>query len=132
MKMQNTTSLVIIDTESHALARRAVDRTLEIFPADEVIIFSDDAEKWAPYSIVPIGKITALADYNRAILADLPNRLKTDFALVIQFDGFAINASAFTDDFYSYDYIGAPWAAGYAPGPGVVAATAGSASAPDA
>jgi hypothetical protein len=104
-----TTTVVIIDTESYALARRALERTLEVFEADAVLVFSDDAAAWAPHAVTAIAPIRALADYNRILIEGLPNLLTTDFALVIQFDGFALNGDKFTDDFYGFDYIGAPW-----------------------
>lgn len=104
-----TTTVVIIDTESYVLARRALERTLDVFEADAVLIFSDDAAAWAPHPVTAIPPIRALADYNRILIERLPHLLTTDFALVIQFDGFALNGDRFTDDFHGFDYIGAPW-----------------------
>lgn len=123
--MRPSTSVAIIDTESHALAERALRRTLDSFPADEALIFTDRAEPWGGRPIVQIDRIQSLTDYNRIIFEMLPAKVKTDFVLVIQFDGFAINARKFTEDFFDYDYIGAPWAAGLVPDHGATVGNGG-------
>jgi hypothetical protein len=46
--------------------------------------------------------------------------LDTEFALCIHEDGFPIDLSLWTDEFFDYDYIGAPWAAGNEWGPKTV------------
>jgi hypothetical protein len=115
MKGSATTSVVIIDTESYDLALVALHNTLQRMAADDVVIFSDDPSRWGAYSVAPISKITSMADYNRIVIERLPEALKTDFALLIQFDGFAIDASSFSEAFYDVDYIGAPWPAALFP-----------------
>tara|TARA_R110000824_G_scaffold28264_11_gene95232 strand:- start:11561 stop:12283 length:723 start_codon:yes stop_codon:yes gene_type:complete len=39
----------------------------------------------------------------------LVEHIKTDFMLMIHPDGFVINPSSWTDEFFEWDYIGAPW-----------------------
>ena len=58
-------------------------------------------------------------------MLELPNKLKTDFALIIQFDGFVINPTSFTEFFYKFDYIGAPWKAGAIFGSGAIVGNGG-------
>lgn len=111
MSRKRTISLVIVDTDAYELARRALDQTIERFPVDDVLVFSDDASKWEGYGIRRIEKISSMADYNRVLLRELATHLRTEFALVIQFDGFVINPTMFTEFFYNFDYIGAPWPA---------------------
>jgi hypothetical protein len=112
MNKSKSVSLVIIDTDGIELARRAVERSTNLFSFDDVLIFSDQPKKWGNFPIIEIKKITSLSDYNRAIYEELPQRLSTDFALIIQFDGFVLNPSSFTNFFYEFDYIGAPWPTG--------------------
>lgn len=123
--MTPSTSIAIIDTESYLLADRALNRTLRVFPADDVLIFSDRAEPWGGRPITQIAPIRSLSDYNRVIFETLPSKVATDFVLIIQFDGFALNEDRFTDDFFDYDYIGAPWAAGLIPGHSAVVGNGG-------
>lgn len=39
----------------------------------------------------------------------LVDHIKTDYVLTVQNDGFIINPSAWSNDNFNYDYIGAPW-----------------------
>lgn len=112
MQTKKTVSLVIIDTDSYQLAKRAIEKSIVNFSVDEVIIFSDNQDIWGKYKCNKVGKIRSSADYNEILLMQLPHYLKTDFALVIQYDGFIINPSSFSDFFFKFDYIGAPWPAG--------------------
>lgn len=47
--------------------------------------------------------------YNSDILFHSYEWFDTDFVLVIQLDSRIINPAAWTDEFFKYDYIGAPW-----------------------
>ncbi len=58
--------------------------------------------------VIKIPKLD-LDGYSRFILNDLYQFIHTDFCLVIQADGFVLNASRWQDKFLDYDYIGAPW-----------------------
>lgn len=49
------------------------------------------------------------AQYNSDILFHSYEWFDTDFILFIQFDSRIINPAAWTDEFFEYDYIGAPW-----------------------
>jgi signal peptidase I len=48
-------------------------------------------------------------EYNYFIVYELYKYINTDFALVVQNDGFVVNESQWTDSFLKYDYIGALW-----------------------
>jgi hypothetical protein len=56
--------------------------------------------------IPPLRSATA---YSHFMLHDLLEHVSTDFALVVQWDGFVINPAMWQDEFLSWDYIGAPW-----------------------
>lgn len=47
--------------------------------------------------------------FNKFCICEMHMSFDTDFALVVQFDGRILNPKAWTDDFFKYDYIGAPW-----------------------
>jgi hypothetical protein len=47
--------------------------------------------------------------YNFFMVNRLADHIKTDYVLTVQNDGFIINPSAWSDNNYNYDYIGAPW-----------------------
>lgn len=47
--------------------------------------------------------------YNHFIVYKLHEYIDTDYALIIQDDGFVINPDKWDDSFLNYDYVGAPW-----------------------
>ncbi len=47
--------------------------------------------------------------YSKFILNDLYQHVDTEYCLVVQADGFVLNASRWQDQFLDYDYVGAPW-----------------------
>ena len=54
--------------------------------------------------------ITDIKIYNRYVIYDLYRHVETDFCLMIQDHAFIINPESWSDEFFEYDYIGAPWA----------------------
>ena len=46
---------------------------------------------------------------SKFLIKDLNSYVETDYVLIIEHDGFILNAAAWTDLFFKYDYIGAPW-----------------------
>jgi hypothetical protein len=52
---------------------------------------------------------SSIDDYNAWCQTKLADSFNTEYVLVFQDDGFPINANNWTDEFYDYDYIGAPW-----------------------
>ena len=57
----------------------------------------------------PTIPINNMKDYARYMIYHLHEHVVTDFVLTIQHDGFILNPDAWRDDFFDYDYIGAPW-----------------------
>jgi hypothetical protein len=47
--------------------------------------------------------------YNRFIVFELHKHIDTEFALIIQDDGFVTGPNQWRKEFLDYDYIGAPW-----------------------
>lgn len=59
--------------------------------------------------VVKISKIKSVKAYSDFMIKDLYKYIDTEFSLVFQHDGFVLNASAWTDEFLKYDYIGSVW-----------------------
>lgn len=53
-----------------------------------------------------------LIDYNKHIVLEMTRNVSTDFALVVQTDGFILNPEKWKPEFLQFDYIGAPWGSG--------------------
>ena len=47
--------------------------------------------------------------YTPWVIKNSPDLFESDFVLFFQADGMIRNPSAWTEEFYGYDYIGAPW-----------------------
>jgi hypothetical protein len=60
-------------------------------------------------SVVQIAPVLDREQYSRFVIKRLNEYVSTQFALIIQYDGFILNPEAWQDEFLRYDYIGAPW-----------------------
>jgi len=47
--------------------------------------------------------------YSKFVAYELGQYIKTDFALIVQNDGYVLRPQKWNSDFLKYDYIGAPW-----------------------
>ena len=58
---------------------------------------------------VLIDNCESYSQYNSNVLFNLPTWFDSDFVLITQFDARIVNPLAWTNDFFDYDYAGAPW-----------------------
>lgn len=112
-----TLSISCVDTLNYSATLRALRSTLANTPAQSVYWLSDQP---CPETLpVPVHwvRIKRFSPdrhvynhwYSYACLRVMPAVVDSDWNIVIHHDGFAVNGSAWTDQFYQYDYIGAPW-----------------------
>jgi hypothetical protein len=89
----------------------ALLKSLEQIDFNKAILFtSKDSQFYNPnIDIIKIPVIGNKENYSMFILKELYKYINTEFCLIVQWDGNIINPSAWTDDFYNYDYIGARW-----------------------
>jgi hypothetical protein len=101
----------IIDTDAHALRLAALRVSMRAFPARDVVIFSDTLDEWQEYSgqVILVDTFKSIDDYIEISLSRLVDVIHTEFALVLHWDGFVLDAMQFSPHFLFYDYIGAPW-----------------------
>ncbi len=59
--------------------------------------------------VLPVMSNMNYEAYNKFIIYDLHKYINTEFILLIQDDGFVINADKWQNEFLNWDYIGAPW-----------------------
>jgi hypothetical protein len=90
------------------LTVRALDLSMARVAFGDAILFSDVPRSGA-FRHVSIPAMRSLADYSRFVLNDLVRHVRTPYALVIQWDGYVVEPSAWRRAFLKYDYIGAPW-----------------------
>lgn len=56
-----------------------------------------------------VDEIDSIDAYNRFMLFDLHKYIRTEYVLIVHWDGFVVNPYKWQDTFLKYDYIGAPW-----------------------
>lgn len=59
--------------------------------------------------LVRIDRLNSAHDYSRFVLTGLSDHIATSHCLLVQWDGFVLEASRWNDRFLRFDYIGAPW-----------------------
>jgi hypothetical protein len=60
------------------------------------------------YEFIQVKKFT-YPEYNRFLIKNLSSYINSDYALIVQTDGYITNINAWNNAFLDYDYIGAPW-----------------------
>ena len=89
------------------------DRCLEIIKMYEskgiknIKLFTSKSVS-SPYR-VHIDSIISKTQYSEFILKQLSKYITTDYVLISQWDGYIINFHKWNDEFFNYDYLGAPW-----------------------
>lgn len=110
MKTLPMVTLVCADCASPGAAIVALRKTLTHITPAETLFFTDRDLKIEGINVVKLNDpIRSKREYSRFILKDLNQYIKTDFVLIIQADGYVIDADQWDDEFLNYDLIGAPW-----------------------
>ena len=109
LNLSNITLLAVssVDIEATDLALRISSHDI-IFGAVKFLTSEEWISTDPKIEVVPIPRIN-FEGYSKFILEELVHYVETDFCLVIQADGFVLNASRWNPRFLDYDYIGAPW-----------------------
>jgi hypothetical protein len=104
-------TLCAVDARTPALAAESLQRSLAQADFARVVLFTHDfRDRPEGIEVVDVGPIRSGAEYSRFVLRELPAHIGSPFALVTQWDGFVVDASAWTAEFEAYDYVGAVWA----------------------
>jgi len=86
----------------------ALEKSSENINFFDIILFTDKQIIHNKINIENIQKLD-LAGYNKFILKDLHQYIKTEYVLICQYDGYILNHSSWDDQYLNYDYVGAPW-----------------------
>lgn len=108
IELPNVT-VIIADTKNYGPAAYAIAKTLEqINPA--MTVWLTNIEYVHPdIEVIQIPVIESKADYSRIMIKELHKYFNTSHCLVIQHDGYVVDAGSWDERFLEYDYIGAPW-----------------------
>ena len=89
----------------------ALRQCLAMCEFGDAILFTDQPVEGLPTGLrrVEIGNLSEAAAYSQFMIEGLVHQIRTDHALVVQWDGFICSPDAWDESFLDYDYIGAVW-----------------------
>ena len=106
-------TLLCADTVNHALAMRALERSCADIAFARVVFLTDalppDITRPPGIEIRSIPPLRSRDDYSQLMLKGLLPHVDTSHVLVVQWDGYVVNAQAWDPAFLDVDYIGAKW-----------------------
>lgn len=83
--------------------------SIKLDKTEEALIKSQEGIEYGDILFINDKDIKSSDEYSQFMLYELCKYVTTDFALVVQHDGYVIRPRLWTDEFLKYDYIGAPW-----------------------
>jgi hypothetical protein len=109
-KLKNTTLICVDGVGKTESALKSIEASTLNIEYEKVVLITPDLNIKSnnKISVSHINKMS-WNDYNEFILKDLTNYFDTTYVLLTQDDGFVSNSENWTDEFFEYDYIGAPW-----------------------
>lgn len=107
LKLPDVT-VVAITTRDYGETIAAIKKTLDQIDPSRTIFFSDIIYAGENYDCIPVPKMDWL-QYNEFVIKEMWRYIHTSHILLIQHDGYVLDASAWSNEFLQYDYIGAPW-----------------------
>jgi hypothetical protein len=102
-------TLVCIDCVNHDLAIAALGQSVQKCAFGRVLFVTDRSFALDGVDVLTIPMLASRDAYSQFVVKALGRHIDTPHALLIQWDGFVVNAGAWTDEFLDYDYIGARW-----------------------
>jgi len=107
IKLENVTIVSVAGVRGHSALNAIKVSMRGISFKKSILITSEDIKD----DLVEVHKIQPISyeEYNKFMVYDLHKYIETDYALIVQDDGYVINPDCWTDDFLKYDYIGAAW-----------------------
>ena len=109
MNTATAITLVAVDCAYPELAAKALARSAAALPVARTLLLTDRDIAHAGVEVQRIAPIRSRAAYSQFVLKELGAYISTDYALVVQWDGYVIDGDAWADEFWNYDYIGARW-----------------------
>lgn len=103
--LDNVTLLGIdcLDIERLIFAAEISSKEIQ-FKAVKLLTHLDSSHDW----IVKIPPINSIEAYSHFMIKELVDFVETDYVLIIQHDGFVLNPNQWQNDYFDYDFIGAP------------------------
>jgi len=101
-------TLCCVDCAYHEMAAEALRASLSACVFGDALFLSDRDCLVPGVRFAKIAPVKSMAAYSNFMIHELHGHIRTDFALITQYDGFVLNPDAWDPAFLDYDYIGAP------------------------
>ncbi len=101
-------TLCAADSVHPALAARALDISAARCAFADAILFTHEAVPSSARTVL-IPRLQSGEEYSAFMVKGLARHVTTPWVLVVQWDGYVLDAAAWSDSFFAYDYIGACW-----------------------
>lgn len=103
-------TMVAITDRDHGKTIAAIHKSLQHIRPARTILFSDVPLAGEQFDCIVIEPLRSAQKYNEFVTWKLGTYgIESSHILLVQYDGYVLDASAWTDEFLEYDYIGAPW-----------------------
>lgn len=104
-------TMICVDTENYGEALFAITKSLEQIAPARTIFFTDITFTVPEeVEIINIKHLFTAKDYSRWMIKELGKQnIDTSHILIIQHDGYVLNADQWEEDYLKYSYLGAPW-----------------------
>ena len=115
--MRDFSNVTIVNVDGSGTGQNAVyaiEETLKQMPGAKALLISADLPNYLPYPI-EWKKCQKMGyfEYSLFMMYCLHTFIHTDYALIVQDDGWALNGANWRDEWFDYDYVGAPCHAAY-------------------
>jgi hypothetical protein len=101
-------TLCAVDSAKVSLTARAVRLSMPQCDFADAILFSH-APAAGPFRTVEIGRLDSTPGYSTFVFKQLPALVATPYFLIVQWDGYVVDPTAWRSEFREYDHIGARW-----------------------
>ena len=105
----NNVTLICVDCYNYGGAVAAMKKSLQQIKPARAVLLTDINIVADGIEVIQIPKIKSKREYSEFIIKQLSNYFDTDFVLVIQHDGYVLDANQWDERYLNFDYIGASW-----------------------
>ena len=109
MKHIEDLTIVCIDCYNYGKAISALQKCNEKVKAARTLFLTDIEIEVEGVETMLIDSIKSKEEYSHFCIKELNKYVDTTHCLVVQWDGYILDAEAWKEEFLEYDYIGAPW-----------------------
>ena len=102
-------TLCAVDCRTPALAARALRLSARSCDFADALLLSDQPFADPAFRTVLIPQLGTLDAYSRFVFQELAHHIHTPHVLIVQWDGYVLDAGAWQPEFLAHDYIGARW-----------------------